>query len=874
MIPTATSDSTVSSTVSASEGEASVACDEQQQEESLSPSPSKESSLSADLVPDVDPFQYDDIEEEKLKSPKNPKSKSGSKSPKPFKSNRTRSKSPKPKLTNSSLGEDGSKSPKLKSKSCTREDGSKSPKPRSKKSVRERPATTKPSKTPNKSKSTKEGSGCTTTSSKKSDSSGKKKSSPKKKSKSFAALSPPSPLLLSPPTPPKTSKKKEKKDGGDKKLSSKKTGILNNGTKKKKSSSRRSKSPKKIKSLNESGRMMTKTEDFQEQTSPAMNSQNSPLPLSPQKSRSLPQQVSPSPNKCDAPSKRIIDLTPLVSKDTRWSAAKDAAITGQYTRLKEHVVEAVSIPKEEVQDLHILKSGLQTNTARSSMFQIINEAAAIGSIKTSKHHVVVTNDDEINLVEDNEEDNENSLEYQLLSASSTKKNRLSASSTITTTDEPTKLVDIYVKYQRGQKQKQLVDAEHALERMEQNSELDKKWKSLDLMLPTSEVPKFHKPVSYMTDGRLRVHVIEKAAEMAHARQARLVFDGKFKVHQSCRCRYCHHPSPFQTQAYAKLRMKQNWGDESLEVEQKAHQQEQEGIDEEGGSPSKRFTTSVPKRQTLGKLLTDTAGLNKDLTDPNLPSHFQNTASAKHHVRAWKSKAAQAKRESLEAAEAAAMGKQQEDKSDVASPPPSSASMKGWDDSFLPSRRGRKNQLDQLSMSVHQPKSKPIWSTKTLKKTTPIKDSKQRQQELNDSRHTPAWSSGKHLLGPTSGVRRGKKRSDSLSMTEHSPFRQHQLHKDDGMDKAGSRGRTSTFDGDLDEEQILYECLERSEGQGEIDAAFGSVAEDIKSSDGAVSVATSSGTSIATSFGGGDSIYETGESDLDSSSSDDDDGFGY
>ena len=60
---------------------------------------------------------------------------------------------------------------------------------------------------------------------------------------------------------------------------------------------------------------------------------------SPHKSKSLPLTPSPTNNKKKKPQLLHTNTinAPLVSKETRWNAAQDAAQTGQYTRLKEHV---------------------------------------------------------------------------------------------------------------------------------------------------------------------------------------------------------------------------------------------------------------------------------------------------------------------------------------------------------------------------------------------------------------------------------------------------------------------------------------------------------------------------------------------------------
>ena len=299
-------------------------------------------------------------------------------------------------------------------------------------------------------------------------------------------------------------------------------------------------------------------------------------------------------------------------------------------------------------------------------------------------------------------------------------------------------------------------------------------------------------------------------------------------------------------------MKQNWGDESLLAEQQSHRNLQVDLGNDDDTKEsvtkspRSLNTSTTKRKTLATLITDTAGQNREETDPNLPSHFQETATSKQQVRAWKSKAAQAKRESYE--------KMQDEADGVVPggpppPPPPVGAKGGWDDTFITPRTARKmRQKDEqnLSMSMHETKSKPSWSTTKLKKTTPVKDSKQRQEELNESRHKPVWSSGKDMLSPTKRMNsRSQSKGGSLSMSEHSPFRQ-----------SFTSPPSKSFDGEIDEEVLLLESLNSSSEQQ------ASVAAALKSSPG-------NRLSHCTSFG--DSIDETGESETDD---DDDDGFGY
>ena len=79
-------------------------------------------------------------------------------------------------------------------------------------------------------------------------------------------------------------------------------------------------------------------------------------------------------------------------------------------------------------------------------------------------------------------------------------------------ENPDQLVHEYVEFQRSRRKEQLADAEHALEKMEQHSEWGKQWQTLELELPSNQVPKFKRPVSYMTDGKLRGAVVRGAGK--------------------------------------------------------------------------------------------------------------------------------------------------------------------------------------------------------------------------------------------------------------------------------------------------------------------------------------------------------------------------
>lgn len=518
----------------------------------------------------------------------------------------------------------------------------------------------------------------------------------------------------------------------------------------------------------------------------------------------------------------ILPRNALVSTETRWNAAKDAAQLGQFTRLREHVVESVGTPKETEQDSFWIKSGLHMNTQRSSMFQIITEAAALGSLRLRKPVEIVTNDkspksgdnDDV----ENDGVNEKSIKRQFSSMDS---------SIVTTTDDPTELVNTYVEFQRARKQEQLMDPEQFLERIELHEKLGEKWKTMDVELPTSTIPRFEKPTTYITEGRLRGMVVRNAAEEATARQERMVLQGIFKVHQSCKCVYCKNPTPFQTQSYQKLRVRQGWTDDSLEAEQSSDDQQQNAVSNSSINRRPSFTKSRAKRtyrrQTLAMILSSTTApsRSKSEPEPSIPSFFKGNAASKHHVKAWKTRAAQAKRELC--------GKEHHVESNPFPPfitapgaqwvsprhrkdklqlgeksnlpvfdsiqNPVSTTIKG-DHTFVSPRSAQKAKLTLPlgSASIHGGSSKPIWADTKLRSST-IKDPQGRNKDLDGSCHTPAWIAAKDLLVPVSPQRR---KNDCLTMTEHSPLRAR---------LSPATHRSKSFDGEIDEEALLHQELD-------------------------------------------------------------------
>jgi hypothetical protein len=304
-------------------------------------------------------------------------------------------------------------------------------------------------------------------------------------------------------------------------------------------------------------------------------------------------------------------------------------------------------------------------------------------------------------------------------------------------------------------------------------------------------------------------------------------------------------------------MRQGWKDDALEDEEgvpASPQPKPRASLPSLRSPGKR---KLPKRQTLASILTTTTGKNsKDEPDPNIPSLFKATVTSKHHVKAWKTRAAQAKRESYTPASpmdtsssnlltshtvhggslagnwVSPRGLRKKKLTGFASPttcksglppleqlegassPPLSTK---WDDTFLSPRTQQKQNL-RAKLEQRERESRPAWGATNLKRV-PTRDSNDRLRGLEESRHSPAWAAGRDLLlsnlddtgSPAPPLKTSTRRTlDKLSMTEHSPFRS------STTSQSGMRKSTS-FDGEIDEEALFRQelaslALESPKGQ--------------------------------------------------------------
>eukprot|EP00339_Tiarina_fusa_P008687 CAMPEP_0117067622 /NCGR_PEP_ID=MMETSP0472-20121206/47340_1 /TAXON_ID=693140 ORGANISM="Tiarina fusus, Strain LIS" /NCGR_SAMPLE_ID=MMETSP0472 /ASSEMBLY_ACC=CAM_ASM_000603 /LENGTH=846 /DNA_ID=CAMNT_0004789251 /DNA_START=95 /DNA_END=2636 /DNA_ORIENTATION=+ len=245
-------------------------------------------------------------------------------------------------------------------------------------------------------------------------------------------------------------------------------------------------------------------------------------------------------------------------REARCLVFKGAARVGELVRLREHVVESVAVETKEGEyghrdddDTWQLKSGLETQVVRSSMFRIVTEAAALGSIKQrcKPEHEVCNWDVQV--------------ELNRRANPAPRKDRRRAM-----IRRASMLVDGFVN-ERRQTKPAAWDAEAALKELEAQEASLKTFSQgqTSMVLPTPDIPTFTPKVVFVTKGKLRDVVSAQAAEEGTIRSERL---RKFKVLQvtteGCKCIYCKHPSIFQTQTYQRLSKHKAWTDESLEGE--------------------------------------------------------------------------------------------------------------------------------------------------------------------------------------------------------------------------------------------------------------------------------------------------------------------
>jgi hypothetical protein len=114
-------------------------------------------------------------------------------------------------------------------------------------------------------------------------------------------------------------------------------------------------------------------------------------------------------------------------------------------------------------------------------------------------------------------------------------------------------MDQFVADTRINKKTTLYDPEHVLEKQHQDHENFSRLIAGDMAwLPTSEVPAFVAPRSYLSNKRVRACVVTEVAKACAVRNHRLQCNFQLNITRKCMCPYCKAPSALQTYAYQQL----------------------------------------------------------------------------------------------------------------------------------------------------------------------------------------------------------------------------------------------------------------------------------------------------------------------------------
>jgi hypothetical protein len=346
-----------------------------------------------------------------------------------------------------------------------------------------------------------------------------------------------------------------------------------------------------------------------------------------------------------------INHSPLVSNEIRQQVATEAAQTGHWIRLIEHVVETVAATVDQQQgdgdDGYIIKSSIQSvpPTLPTSCHLIIQEAAAVGSMKHGRNTIITTTEKPNgNASIDDDDPTLSSFQRQLwqngesTSTSNTPKRIIQA----TDQDDAAHLVNQYVEYRQQIRSHQAVDFMAKAEESERYHQQQELYQTHQLVLPTGVVPSFQRQrPSYKTVSQIKAELVGAVVTEALDRQTRLVVDKQFLVRTACHCIYCYsgYPNPFQTQAYAKLRSRQGWSDDSMrdeETEQQATTTATKTLTQSKQPMAATSTTTTTRSKTATTLDAALANsVHAPVNDPHLPSHFRTVTTSKHHQRAWK-----------------------------------------------------------------------------------------------------------------------------------------------------------------------------------------------------------------------------------------------
>lgn len=325
---------------------------------------------------------------------------------------------------------------------------------------------------------------------------------------------------------------------------------------------------------------------------------------------------------------------PLVSDEIRKQVADAAAEVGHLTRLVENVVESVALDRSSEHDTYYLKAGIHSSqaTPMTPFYLVIQEAAAVGSVYSSSHgrkEEVVSSSHSRRTGHTAQPEEDATVPLVQVSPFQQQLNQRAATHSViqaTDDDDPGELVNQYVAHRRKVRSKEVMDYIAKAEKMQQSTQQQQQYKTQQMKLPSSELPRLQRPPIYLTAKKLKASVVRGVANQALDRQTRLVVDGTFRVRHTCSCLYCLSPSPYQTQAYAKLKSKKGWSDDSL--------QDESGHNDTASNTAGGQALKSSVRPSLASALSNTV----HGPDPNVPSAFRDLHTSKHHQRAWKERA--------------------------------------------------------------------------------------------------------------------------------------------------------------------------------------------------------------------------------------------
>lgn len=231
----------------------------------------------------------------------------------------------------------------------------------------------------------------------------------------------------------------------------------------------------------------------------------------------------------------------------------EAVQVGMFTRLKEHVIEAMGT-KALSTDKPLLPSqtwqrGVESvgmpkhDNTRSEPFMIFNEAAAMGKMKALKPQVTTNYNGLVGRYKYSDSNN---------NAHDDNCHNQDANTTKNIDDEnmhkvirTNYLTDMYVADHRKEKSS-IWDAANLAEEQVHYDNLD------DVQLPTEKCPIVKSNAKVLRGRELQDAIAQAVAEASWDRRYRLErphAEQRIKTH--CSCKYCHNANPYQTHAYRK-----------------------------------------------------------------------------------------------------------------------------------------------------------------------------------------------------------------------------------------------------------------------------------------------------------------------------------